>query len=171
VNIHRTSTQVVAALKSLKYKGGGTATYAALDEAGAIFNSATRGARPASEAVPRVVILMTDGVSASPTFTVAAAKRLKDANVNLFTIGLGHKPLDLILMLDLTGSMVSGNYPLWYASDLLFYLRILPFPVFLNFECLFSLAHSEFVAGTGTEQVDFNHKHIGTKVRTSYRRT
>ena len=47
------------------------------------------GPRPAADGVPRVAVVLTDGTSNNAAATAAAAKKLRDSNVNVFAIGLG----------------------------------------------------------------------------------
>ena len=76
-------------IQAIPYRGGGTATWLALDLAKKMYTSTSYGSRPTKDGVSRVAILLTDGRSSSQAYTVAAANRLKAENVNIFTIGLG----------------------------------------------------------------------------------
>ncbi|CAI9741738.1 Hypothetical predicted protein [Octopus vulgaris] len=75
---------LIAATNSIYYNGGSTYTDLALDLARTdIFATTTRKSIAA-----KVLVLVTDGQSRSEAKTVAAAKKLKDMGVTIFTIGV-----------------------------------------------------------------------------------
>ena len=68
--------------------GGQTNTHKALEKALSDLFAPGNGVR---ENVPRICILLTDGVSTYHTATLAAAQALKDAGIKIITVGIGHK--------------------------------------------------------------------------------
>ena len=89
-NRYTDKASLVAGINSLVYKGGGTATYLALDDALAMFDSVSSGVRGITKGVPKICVVLTDGGSNSAAKTIAAGQRLKAANVNVFAIGAGN---------------------------------------------------------------------------------
>ncbi|XP_067666686.1 uncharacterized protein [Haliotis asinina] len=80
-----------AALKSsilrMRKRNGGTSTHLAIQEAGdTLFNTST-GARPNAK---RVAVLLTDGVSSMPNYTVFAAQKARDLGITFFSVGVGN---------------------------------------------------------------------------------
>ena len=88
LNTYSNKADVLSAINALPYSGGYTDTAAALN---AIRNSAfteANGARPASEGIPKVVIVITDGKSNDPSATVAAATALHNEGYIVFAVGI-----------------------------------------------------------------------------------
>ena len=52
--------------------------------------SVANGARPISQGIPRICLLITDGASNNQASTIATATALKNDNVNIFAIGAGN---------------------------------------------------------------------------------
>lgn len=74
---------VISKISSIRYTGGGTSTYSAIDMARInIFKNARKN-------VPKVFVLVTDGYSNNKNLTVAAAEKLKKNTTTIFTIGVG----------------------------------------------------------------------------------
>ena len=80
-----TLEELVNAINNIYYTGGGTWTHLALDAARSILGNSTR----ASEGIPRVVLLITDGRSNKPNLTELAAKRVHSENINVYSFGIG----------------------------------------------------------------------------------
>ena len=76
-------------LQAIGYRGGGTYTYLALQQAHTIYKTTNHGARPTNKGVPRVIVLLTDGQSYQHNIGVQYANALKQDNVAIFAIGLG----------------------------------------------------------------------------------
>lgn len=86
---YRSRSSLRNAVSRVDYTGGYTATGPALDIAHNYVFSRYYGARPSSDGVPRVLVLMTDGksnVGVSPEIPAAA---LKASGVSIFVIGVG----------------------------------------------------------------------------------
>ncbi|CAI9741734.1 Hypothetical predicted protein [Octopus vulgaris] len=83
LDTHSTKTAVKSAINLITYDGGGTNTTSALDLARTSVFTNTR-----TSVAAKVLVLVTDGKSSSETGTVAAAQRLKDDGVTIFTIGV-----------------------------------------------------------------------------------
>ncbi|CAI9741730.1 Hypothetical predicted protein [Octopus vulgaris] len=82
-NFDKHSTKA-AVTSAIAYNGGGTNTDSALDLARtSVFANTTR-----KSVAVKVLVLVTDGKSSSENKTVAAAQKLKDAGVTIFTIGV-----------------------------------------------------------------------------------
>lgn len=86
---HTTASLTKAAVLATKFGGTDTDTAGALALAKAQFLDPSSGVRPDSEAVSKVLVVLTDGTSNGVAATIAAAEDLKAMNVNVFTIGLG----------------------------------------------------------------------------------
>ena len=76
--------QLTTAINNIAFTGGGTSTHAALD----LFPTAFVNAR-INEGTPRVVILITDGLSNNPTLTAEAATRVHNENIIVYAVGIG----------------------------------------------------------------------------------
>ena len=88
LNTYSNKADVLSAINSLPYTGGGTDTAAALNSVGSYAFTEANGARPASEGIPKVVIVITDGYSNSYSDTVAAATALHNEGYIVFAIGI-----------------------------------------------------------------------------------
>ena len=90
---HTTEAGLKNAIKGLQFTGGGTNTADALTTARNMFENKplpySYGARPKSEGIPRVAIVLTDGISNNRDATKHQAEKLRASNVNVFAIGLG----------------------------------------------------------------------------------
>ena len=88
--LNRLSTKdaVLSTISILPYKGGGTNTAGALNGVRKKGFSQSNGARPTSEGIPRVAIVITDGYSNSYSATVTAAKALHNAGIIVFAVGI-----------------------------------------------------------------------------------
>lgn len=69
------------------YLEGGTATDVALQLARETMFTAAKGSRPD---VPKIAIVLTDGLSNKPTDTATEARLLKNSGVLLLSIGIGN---------------------------------------------------------------------------------
>ena len=76
--------QLSSAINNITYIGGGTSTDLALDLVPTAFANAR-----INEGIPRVVMLLTDGYSNSPTLTAQAAVRVHDDNIQVYSVGIG----------------------------------------------------------------------------------
>ena len=88
LSTYSNKADVLSAINSLPYTGGGTDTAAALNSVGSYAFTEANGARPASEGIPKVVIVITDGYSNSYSDTVAAATALHNEGYIVFAIGI-----------------------------------------------------------------------------------
>ena len=76
--------QLTTAINNIAFTGGGTSTHAALDLVPTAFVNAR-----INEGTPRVVILITDGLSNNPTLTAEAATRVHNENIIVYAVGIG----------------------------------------------------------------------------------
>lgn len=81
INDHR---QLNNTINSISYTAGGTATHIALN----LLPSAFVNART-SQGVPRVAVVITDGVSNSPLQTARAAQQVHSAGISVYSFGIG----------------------------------------------------------------------------------
>ena len=88
LNTYSNKADVLSAINSLPYSGGGTNTAGALDAIRYYAFTEANGARPASEGIPKVVIVITDGYSNSYSATVTAATALHNEGYIVFAIGI-----------------------------------------------------------------------------------
>ncbi|XP_019849966.1 PREDICTED: uncharacterized protein LOC109580851 [Amphimedon queenslandica] len=79
-----TYSQLATAVRSIPYTGGYTYTNLALDQLTAAFATAR-----VSEGVPRVVAVLTDGLSTVPSATVQSAQAVHNDKINVFSFGIG----------------------------------------------------------------------------------
>ena len=86
---HTNLNSLLNGIREISYTGGGTATDLGLNDAAQILNPANnRGARQASEGIPKIAILITDGKSNSRYWTTQAARNIKSQGVQVYTIGI-----------------------------------------------------------------------------------
>ena len=88
LNTYSTKFAVLSAISTLPYSRGGTKTALALNAVRITGFSQFNGARPASEGIPRVAIVITDGYSRNYSATVTAANALHNAGIIAFAIGI-----------------------------------------------------------------------------------
>ena len=87
LNTYSDRTSLMSAVSNIRYTRGGT------DTADALYLLAIQGfvgARPLSEGVPRVAIVVTDGMSNNPAETVIAAQALRQNElITTYAVGIG----------------------------------------------------------------------------------
>ena len=88
LNTHSTKSAVLTAINNIPYNSGGTNTAGALNALRLNGFTSSVGARPSSQGIPRVAIVVTDGYSNSFSQTVAAANALHTAGIIGFAIGI-----------------------------------------------------------------------------------
>ncbi|XP_019848636.1 PREDICTED: phosphatidylinositol phosphatase PTPRQ-like [Amphimedon queenslandica] len=88
LNTYTTKSSVLTAINNLPYSGGYTYTGQALDGMRTRGFSTSNGARPSSQGVPRVGIVITDGQSTNPSATLTAATNVHNAGIIVFAIGI-----------------------------------------------------------------------------------
>ena len=89
LNTYHNKASLLNAINSVSYTGGSTNTAAGLDLLRLQGYTSSSGGRPLSQAIPRVAVVVTDGVSNSPTATVAAANNVHNAGIETFAVGVG----------------------------------------------------------------------------------
>ena len=93
LNTHSDINQLLSAIAAIPYTGGGTNTAAGLN---LLLAQGFNGARPTSQGIPRVAIVVTDGQSNDGTATAAAAQAVHAAGVTVFAVGIGNAdPIEL----------------------------------------------------------------------------
>ena len=91
LNTYQTNGTLLGAIASILYSGGGTNTPAALNTLLNEF-SVMYGARPSEEGIPRIAIVVTDGMSnrgGGPPATIAAANTIHANNILAYAVGVG----------------------------------------------------------------------------------
>ena len=88
LNTYSTKSAVLSAINSIPYNSGGTNTAVALNTLRQSGFTSSAGARPSSQGIPRVAIVVTDGYSNSFSQTVTAANALHAAGIIGFAIGI-----------------------------------------------------------------------------------
>ena len=88
LNTYSSKSSILSAINSLPYSGGGTDTASALNAVRTIGFTTSKGARPLSNGVPRIAIVITDGKSNSYSATVSAATSMHNAGIIGFAIGI-----------------------------------------------------------------------------------
>ena len=91
LNTYSDMNALLSAIAALPYTGGGTDTANALN---LVLTQGFLGARPTSQGIPRVVIVVTDGVSSDSTATAAAAQAIHEAGITVFAAGIGNANTD-----------------------------------------------------------------------------
>ena len=88
LSTYSAKADVLNAIDNIVFNGGGTNTATALN---AILNYAfteAYGARPSSQGIPRITIVITDGYSNSYSSTANAAQQLHNAGIIVFAVGI-----------------------------------------------------------------------------------
>ena len=80
-------SQVLKAIESMTYVGGGTNDGDAISFTGNQVFSQNSGARGD---VPRIGVIITDGGSSNPSLAVAAANKARTQNIGLISVGVGN---------------------------------------------------------------------------------
>lgn len=88
LNTFTTKSEVLNAIGNLHYSSGGTATAQALNALRILGYNRSTGARPASQGIPRVAIVVTDGKSNDPSATKTASTILHNSGIIVFAIGI-----------------------------------------------------------------------------------
>lgn len=86
LNEATTREQIAQLVKKIKWKGGNTFLDRALQVVRTDGLAAEHGSR-ASQGIPQIVIVITDGVSTDPKRTKDQLEKIKELNINLFAIG------------------------------------------------------------------------------------
>ena len=94
LNTYTTKSSILSAINALQYRGGGTNTAGALNAIRSEAFTEVNGARPASEGVPRVVIVITDGFSQNMAATLSAASGLHEDGYIVFAVGISGANID-----------------------------------------------------------------------------
>lgn len=90
LNTYKTKSEVLQAISNLSYSAGATYTHAALDTARTVMFTESRGARPASQGVPRIVVVVTDGASTSRSSTLTSAAAIHSAGIVAYSVGIAN---------------------------------------------------------------------------------
>ena len=122
LNTHSNKADVLSAINSLPYTSGGTDTAAALNYVRSYGFTESNGARPASEGIPKVIIVITDGKSNSYSATVAAATALHNEGYIVFAIGIHGADMNELNAIASDPSYVA--FILSFDSDLLSSLQV-----------------------------------------------
>ena len=94
LNDYTTAHSVANRIRNINYRGGSTSTALGLEDAAYLLNSASnRGARSASEGIPKVAILITDGKSNNYPLG-RAVRNIKRLGVQVYTIGIDNPDVD-----------------------------------------------------------------------------
>ena len=90
LNTHTTNTSLLPAIANIPYAGGGTNTAAGITTCIQRFNP-FYGARASSSGIPRIAIVVTDGMSnnRAATVTVTAAEMAHSVNILSYAVGIG----------------------------------------------------------------------------------
>ena len=82
-------TELLEAIVALPYRPGSTYTDLALESIRMTSFTEARGARPLSEGIPRVAVVLTDGRSHSESKTVYEAELCHKARITMYAVGIG----------------------------------------------------------------------------------
>ena len=85
LNTYSNKASLLSAIPSIPYIGSGTNTADALYT---LINEGFDGARPVSQGIPRVAIVVTDGKSSDPDRTVQAAAVLHQTSFMTYAVGI-----------------------------------------------------------------------------------
>ena len=89
-NLSSNENFILSAIDAIPYIAGGTNTADALN---LVLTQGFLGARP-TEGIPRVVIVVTDGISNDATATAAAAQAIHEDGITVFAAGIGNANID-----------------------------------------------------------------------------
>ena len=93
LNAHRSLSSLTTAINAVSYRGGYTATAFALNDTRKLLNPSNNfGARPNSQGVPKIAVLITDGRSNRGSLRYAAPA-LKAAGVQVYAVGIANYDL------------------------------------------------------------------------------
>lgn len=76
-------------IDKIRYTGGNTYTFDALKMANEEVLREEKGMRPVEDGIPKVVMVLTDGLSNNKTRTLQEAQRIKDRGFNVISVGIG----------------------------------------------------------------------------------
>ncbi len=94
LNAHTNLDALQQAINNINYRAGWTATALALNDSRDLLDSSlNNGARPESEGVPKLAVLLTDGKSNQYPLDFAAPA-LRNAGVQVYTVGIGNIDID-----------------------------------------------------------------------------
>jgi uncharacterized protein YegL len=79
----------VAIIDDIEWDGGFTYTFDALKMANDVVLQESRGMRPVSSGIPKVVMVITDGLSNNKTETLFQAQRIKNRGFSIISVGIG----------------------------------------------------------------------------------
>ena len=88
LNTHMTSASLLQAIDAVTFTGGGTNTADAILSCIGQFDTSL-GARPRSNGISRVAIVVTDGFSNNQAATIAAAAMAHSENILSYAVGVG----------------------------------------------------------------------------------
>ena len=88
LNTYSSKSSVLSAVNNLPYSSGGTDTAGALNAVRTIGFTTSNGARPTTQGIPRIAVVITDGRSNSYSHTVSAATAMHNAGIIGFAIGI-----------------------------------------------------------------------------------
>ena len=88
LNTYSTKVDVLNAIDNIYFNGGGTNTAGALDAIRYYGFTEANGARPSSQGVPRIAIVITDGYSNSYSATYYSALQLHNDGIVVFGVGI-----------------------------------------------------------------------------------
>ena len=88
LNTHMTNTSLLQAIAAVPFTGGGTNTAVAITTCIQQFDTSF-GARPQSNGISRVAIVVTDGFSNDRAATIAAAEMAHSENILSYGVGIG----------------------------------------------------------------------------------
>ena len=94
LNTYSMKMDVLSAINNISYSGGGTNTAGALNAIRDYAFTEANGARPSSQGIPRITIVITDGRSDSSSETVSAAQQLHNDGIIVFAIGIHGANID-----------------------------------------------------------------------------
>lgn len=97
---YETTAQII---DNIFYDGGYTYTADALRTANLQVLQEDRGMRPVESGTPKVVLVITDGMSSNRTATLIEAGRIKDRGFDIVTVGIG-KEIDMDELVDMASS-------------------------------------------------------------------
>ena len=94
LDTHTNLDALQQAIDDISYRGGWTATALALNDSRDLLDpSLNNGARAASEGIPKLAVLLTDGKSNQYPLDFAAPA-LRNAGVQVYTVGIGNIDID-----------------------------------------------------------------------------
>lgn len=104
LNAHNNTLDILTSVDQLTYPGGGTRTSTAIQMVNDVMFTEANGMRAESVGIPRVMVIVTDGMSNGGYAPLTQANRIKSAPVNAHVVSIGVAGYNLAELQDMATS-------------------------------------------------------------------